>query len=173
MGFLNENGLERLWTHIVAKIGSLVETRMSNLNISNGTSAGSLRSSGSLPESSSYTLGNNAFTEGYITSAKGSSSHAEGTGCRASSDYQHVQGKFNIEDQTNTYLDIIGNGTSDGARSNAATVDRSGNAWYAGDVYTGSTSGTNKDSGSKKLATEEYVNNLIQAINERLNNLGV
>ena len=44
-------------------------------------------------------------------------------------------------------------------RSNAATVDWSGNAWFAGDVYVGSTSGTNKDEGSKKLATEEYVDN--------------
>ena len=46
-------------------------------------------------------------------------------------------------------------------RSNAATVDWSGNAWYAGDVYVGSTSGTNRDGGSKKLATEEYVNSAV------------
>lgn len=39
-------------------------------------------------------------------------------------------------------------------RSNAHTLDWSGNAWFAGDVYVGSTSGTNKDAGSKKLATE-------------------
>ena len=39
--------------------------------------------------------------------------------------------------------------------------DWNGNAWYAGNVYVGSTSGTNKDEGSKKLATEEYVNTKI------------
>lgn len=55
------------------------------------------------------------------------------------------------------YANIIGNGTSDDERSNAHTLDWAGNAWYAGDVYVGSISGTNKDDGSKKLATEEYV----------------
>lgn len=56
------------------------------------------------------------------------------------------------------YVHIVGNGTSDTERSNAHTLDWEGNAWYSGDVYVGSTSGTNKDEGSKKLATEEYVN---------------
>ena len=51
----------------------------------------------------------------------------------------------------------IGNGTYENQRSNAHTVDWDGNAWYSGDVYVGSTSGTNKDAGSKKLATEEFV----------------
>lgn len=55
------------------------------------------------------------------------------------------------------YAHIIGNGTSRSARSNAHTLDWDGNAWYQGDVYVGSTSGINKDEGSKKLATEEYV----------------
>ena len=40
---------------------------------------------------------------------------------------------------------------------NAHTLDWDGNSWFAGDVYVHSTSGTNKDAGSKKLATEEYV----------------
>ena len=42
-------------------------------------------------------------------------------------------------------------------------MDWSGNAWYAGDIYVGSTSGKNKDDGSKKLATEEYVNSAISS----------
>ena len=42
-------------------------------------------------------------------------------------------------------------------------MDWQGNAWYAGNVYVGSTSGTNKDDGSKKLATEEYVNSAISS----------
>jgi hypothetical protein len=41
----------------------------------------------------------------------------------------------------------MGNGTSDTARSNAHTIDWDGNAWFAGDV----------ESGSGKLATESYV----------------
>ena len=106
-------------------------------------------------------LGYDSHAEGGYTTASGSYSHAEGQGTIASSDDQHVQGAYNIEDSSTTYVDIIGNGTGDSVRSNAATVDWSGNAWYAGDVYVGSTSGTNKDSGSKKLATEEYVNSAV------------
>ena len=111
----------------------------------------------------SYTKasGENSHAEGYSTKASGKSSHAEGGYTTASSNYQHVQGKFSIEDKNNTYADIIGNGSSDTNRSNASTVDWQGNAWYAGDVYVGSTSGKNKDDGSKKLATEEYTNNII------------
>ena len=104
-----------------------------------------------------------SHAEGYETVASGDDSHAEGNSTKASGQYSHVQGKYNIEDTSNIYADIIGNGTSDTARSNAATVDWEGNAWFAGDVYTGSTSGTNKDEGSKKLATEEYVNSSIAA----------
>lgn len=102
--------------------------------------------------------GHYSHAEGIDTTASGDHSHAEGIGTIASYDSdQHVQGKFNIEDSSRTYADIIGNGTKDTARSNAATVDWSGNAWYAGDVYVGSTSGTNRDEGSEKLATEMYV----------------
>lgn len=105
--------------------------------------------------------GNYSHAEGNNTTASGGLSHAEGYNTTASSAYQHAQGKYNIEDSSGTYADIIGNGTSNTARSNAATVDWSGNAWYAGDVYVGSTSGTNKDAGSKKLATEEYVDSAV------------
>lgn len=61
------------------------------------------------------------------------------------------------------YSHIIGNGTSDTERSNAHTLDWDGNAWYQGDIYVGSSSGTNKDDGSKKLATEEYVDSAIES----------
>ena len=47
---------------------------------------------------------------------------------------QFVQGKYNVKDTENKYAHIIGNGTSDTARSNAHTVDWSGNAWFAGDI---------------------------------------
>ena len=103
--------------------------------------------------------GDNSHAEGRNTTASGDNSHAEGYYTTTKSYCQHVQGKCNIEDFPGVYADIIGNGSSDSQRSNAATVDWSGNAWYAGDVYVGSTSGTNKDEGSKKLATEEYVDN--------------
>lgn len=95
-----------------------------------------------------------SHAEGSHTKASGARSHAEGEYTIAAGINQHAQGKYNIQD---SYLaHIVGNGTAD-ARSNAHTLDWSGNAWYQGDVYVGSTSGTNRDEGSKKLATEEYV----------------
>ena len=97
-----------------------------------------------------------SHSEGQNSHASGSYSHAEGHGTKASGDYSHVQGKYNIEDTENKYAHIVGNGT-DNKRSNAHILDWSGNAWFAGDVYIKSNSGTNKDNGSKKLATEEYV----------------
>lgn len=101
--------------------------------------------------------GAESHAEGGYTTASGIASHAEGYVTTASADYQHVEGIYNIDDGANgDKLHIVGNGTSL-KRSNAHTLDKSGNAWYAGDVYVGSTSGTNRDAGSKKLATEEYV----------------
>lgn len=105
------------------------------------------------------TQANTDFThaEGAQTKADGTGSHAEGINTKASSDYQHAQGKYNIEDSENVYAHIVGNGKvvpGGNILSNAHTLDWSGNAWFAGDVYVGSTSGTNKDEGSKKLATQ-------------------
>ena len=103
----------------------------------------------------SQAIGMLSHAEGQETIASGSISHTEGTGTVAEGNNQHVQGTFNIVDTTSVH--IVGNGTGANARSNAHTLDTSGNAWFAGDVYVGSTSGKNKDLGSKKLATEEYV----------------
>ena len=90
----------------------------------------------------------------YDTVVSGDYSHAEGKGVLVFSDAQHVQGKYNISDADNIYAHIVGNGVYDNNRSNAHTLDWSGNAWFAGDVYVGSTSGTNKDEGSVKLMKE-------------------
>lgn len=104
-----------------------------------------------------YTVasGSSSHAEGCDTTASGNNSHAEGIHTTANGYAQHVQGKYNIEDTQNAH--IVGNGDNNTSRSNAHTLDWDGNAWFAGDVYVGSTSGTNKDAGSKKLATEEYV----------------
>ena len=101
--------------------------------------------------------GKYSHAEGENTTANSDYSHAEGRWTTASSSCQHVQGKCNVIDSNETYAHIVGNGSSDSLRSNAHTLDWNGNAWFEGDVYIGSTSGTNKDEGSKKLATEEYV----------------
>ena len=78
--------------------------------------------------------GYRSHAEGSTTTALGYISHAEGFQTKASGKYQHVQGKFNIEDTANKYAHIVGNGTSDTARSNAHTLDWEGNAWFAGEV---------------------------------------
>lgn len=100
-----------------------------------------------------------SHAEGCATTASGAGAHAEGMGTIASQDYQHVQGEYNIEDtsKASKYYHIVGNGSSDTKRSNAHTLDYLGNAWFAGDVYVGSTSGTNKDAGSEKLITANEV----------------
>lgn len=99
--------------------------------------------------------GQNAFAGGKYTQATGTNSFANGLYTVTAGAQQVVHGKYNISDTKN--LLIIGNGTSDTARKNIFTVDGNGNLWAAGDLYVGSTSGTNKDEGSKKIATEEFV----------------
>ena len=106
----------------------------------------------------SYTTasGDYSHTEGSYTTSSGNSSHAEGFNTRASSGNQHVQGKYNIEDTTGTYAHIVGNGTSDGARSNAHTLDWQGNGWYAGKLSQDGTPTEDKD-----LTTKKYVDDTI------------
>lgn len=118
----------------------------------------------------SVAVGKNSHAEGTNCHASGEASHAEGKGTDANSG-QHVQGKYNVEDRLEKYAHIVGNGTNIDTQSNAHTLDWSGNAWFAGDVYVGSTSGTNKDDGSKKLATEEYVDGQMTTINNQLGGL--
>ena len=87
--------------------------------------------------------GEAAHAQGYMTSAGGAASHSEGFGTSANSKAQHAQGEYNIVDTAGTngtrgtYAHIVGNGTADNARSNAHTLDWSGNAWFAGDVTDG------------------------------------
>ena len=125
---------------------------------------GSTKASGSASHAegvSTTASGDYSHAEGISTTASGDYSHAEGIGTIAQGASQHVQGKNNIADTTSAH--IVGNGGSYSNKSNAHTLDWSGNAWFAGDVYTGSTSGTNKDAGSKVLATKEYVDSKTSA----------
>lgn len=85
--------------------------------------------------------GSVSHAEGTGTVASGIRSHAGGYGTIAKGENQTAIGKYNLEDASNKYAFIIGNGTSS-TRKNALTVDWSGNV----------------ESNGKKLATEEYVN---------------
>lgn len=114
-------------------------------------------------------IGSNSFVEGGGGSASGICSHAEGLATIATGNYSHAQGLYNIEDTENKYAHIVGNGGGHlgvYTRSNAHTLDWNGNAWFAGDIYVGSTSGKNKDEGSKKLVTEAELASLIAQITE-------
>ena len=114
--------------------------------------------------------GANSHAEGNRTTASGMHSHAEGHYTTASGVAQHVQGRYNIEDTEEKYAHIVGNGTSNTARSNIHTIDWNGNGWFVGDIYVGGTSGINRDESSKKLATEEYVLEKIAALEALLVN---
>lgn len=119
-----------------------------------GASTQAMNSYAHAEGASTKALGRQSHSEGNYTQAVGDSSHAEGNNTISVGQNQHVQGKYNIADPNVAH--IVGNGQSGGV-SNAHTLDWNGNAWFAGDVYVGSTAGVNKDAGSKKLATEEYV----------------
>lgn len=82
-------------------------------------------------ENASTASGNYSHAEGSETVASGIYSHAEGHGTIASSDNQHVQGKYNVADSNDTYALIIGNGTSDSARSNAFAIKWDGTLVFA------------------------------------------
>lgn len=106
--------------------------------------------------------GENAHAEGDQTTASGSWSHAEGLNTIAKNQSNHVFGAYNIADPSSsessykgTYIEIVGNGTSISSRSNARTLDWSGNQWLAGTIKVGGTS--YDDTNAKELATKDYV----------------
>ena len=66
--------------------------------------------------------------------ANGLRSHAQNFETIASGLNQTALGRYNIEDNDDTYSVIIGNGTNDNNRSNALTVDWQGNVKTAGSV---------------------------------------
>lgn len=120
--------------------------------------------------------GNWSHAEGYNTFASGTSSHVEGDSCKsigpeshaeglgtiAEAEAQHVQGKFNISDEDWAYAHIVGNGFDNSNRSNAHTLDWSGNAWFAGNIKIGGT-GQN-DATAKELATKDDVDSQIASL---------
>lgn len=81
-------------------------------------------------------IGNQSHAEGFGTIAKGVASHAQNLGTVASSLAQTTIGKYNIEDASDTYALIIGNGDSDN-ESNALTVDWDGNTIMQGGLTLG------------------------------------
>lgn len=107
--------------------------------------------------------GEKSHAEGNYTTASGYYSHAEGGNTTANHRSQHVFGEYNIADgSTNltsnkgNYVEIVGNGTSDNARSNARTLDWDGNEILAGKLTVGAAPTGNMD-----VTTKQYVDNIL------------
>ena len=95
-----------------------------------GTTASGFRSHA---EGSGVTSsGDSAHAEGAGAQALGGVSHAQNLYTIAASDYQTALGQFNVADSANEYAVIIGNGTSNSARSNALVIDWNGNVMAQG-----------------------------------------
>ena len=136
---------------------------------------GTTRSGGFCSHSEGYqTEANNsaAHAEGSNTSATGSYSHSQGYYTQAQRKSQHVFGEYNTADtggtgtsDRGTYVEIVGNGTADNARSNARTLDWSGNETLAGNLKAaGLTDGTTTTTMSNILAAVNAftVTNILQ-----------
>lgn len=74
----------------------------------------------------SIAIGAACVANKYASSATCNHTIANGKG-------QSARGEYN-EPLGDDYLEVVGNGTSIGARSNAYTLDKKGNAWFAGSV---------------------------------------
>lgn len=74
-------------------------------NWKNGSQSGSVRTSGSKQEDSSYTIGENAVAEGAGTTASGNYSHAEGMNSSAVGTYAHVEGGRTIAKGTGSHAE--------------------------------------------------------------------
>ncbi len=128
--------------------------------------------SGDASESS----GINSVASGFASNANNSSTasgdyaNSYGYYTDASGYCQNSYGKFNVVDDENKYVIIIGNGTDDNHRSNAFTIDWKGNVVTGGDSVATKTNGesvslletadlaNNLSIYSKNLSTRIYVN---------------
>ena len=116
----------------------------------------------------SYTTasGDYSHSEGYSSKASGKYSHAEGYYTEANHRSQHVFGEYNVLDASanssttkGDYIEIVGNGTGNSARSNARTLDWNGNEILAGKLTVGVNPINNMD-----VTTKQYVDNVVSLV---------
>lgn len=161
----NTYALKSLYGDQTINVGRRSSTTVGTYSTAEGCNTTASGDYGSHAEGDTTTAsGYYSHAEGRQTIASKHGSHAEGYGTKASGLFQHVQGKYNIEDN-GTYADIVGNGTGDSARSNAYTLDWSGNGVYAGKVTAGANPTANMD-----LTTKQYVDNAIPTKTSDLTN---
>lgn len=109
--------------------------------------------------------GSQSHAEGQAATASGFVSHAEGYGTEANHYAQHVFGSYNIEDDSDasadepgTYIEIVGNGSAYNNKSNARTLDWSGNEILAGKLTVGNGDAeTGAPSNDADVTTKKYV----------------
>lgn len=116
-----------------------------------------------------------AIIEGTITGdnkniASGTASHAEGNNTIANHKSQHVFGEYNIEDNSSAtasnrgnYVEIVGNGT-EYTRSNARTLDWSGNEKLAGSLTLGIGTADETTITATELASLKALNQDIESL---------
>lgn len=167
----------KIWIDSDSAVDFTIPT-MDDVPVESGTEVGSVKTKdfvfgansisqtasgvGSFAEGFGTTASSNAaHAEGSFTEASAYNSHSEGYYTKATGIHQHVQGKFNIEDTGNIYADIVGNGTSVDERSNAHTLDWSGNAWYAGKVSAGTEEEPAPVEKANDLVTKQYADSLV------------
>ena len=113
--------------------------------------------------------GTHSVAEGYANTVQGNFSSAIGQGLAALSKDQHVTGTWNTGDMTGnattrgTYVEIVGNGSDSQHRSNARTLDWSGNETLAGKLTVGA-----NPTNAMDVATKDYVDGLIAALRQQL-----
>lgn len=88
--------------------------------------------------------GSGSHAEGNSTTASGNMAHSEGFSTIANHRSQHVFGEYNTPDPSTAattakgnFIEIVGNGTSATAKSNARTLDWDGNEELAGSLTLG------------------------------------
>ena len=168
-GHSNASGYQTIASDFAAHAEGFKSTASGNTSHAEGDSCVASGITSHAENSHTTASGHRSHAEGWYSVSSNHNAHAEGYGTAAQGRSQHAEGEWNVIDTTagenseqrGAYIHIAGNGSyvdeETQNRSNAYTLDWGGNGWFAGDVYVGSNSGTNKDAGSKKLATEEYV----------------
>ena len=108
-------------------------------------------------------IGDSSHAEGWYSIAGGAASHAQGRDTIATGDCQTAIGRFNEEDVNDEFALIIGNGADTNNRSNALTVDWSGNVEASGDITDGSSnslSQLNTDLGTLTTTVNQHTTKL-------------
>lgn len=137
----------------LANFGTVMGTKMDKANPTGTGSLSLNRKANTTVGSYSVAVGynceassNQAYAEGNNTVASGTYAHAQGWGTIANHRGQTALGEYNTADTSTAaassrgnYIEVVGKGSSDSNRSNARTLDWSGNEVLAGGLKINST----------------------------------